>query len=427
MRNSSMASFSAAKGALVPAVAACWACVSPANPDSATTRDPVPELLETIEHCAVSWSVTPLASENAVDRSNRAHLMLWGEDFFPGPVARRRVAASEPRAFAVPRDELGRLTVALGQRGFFADAEVRPTGSRLPRSDAPPLPAPGELKIRMTCCNAGCRSWTLRRRGPAALDELYAAHANVEPFFAHLIWDLVEASSGERGTAFLGRTLRCDVDDDPSCWRDAEALTDCHGAPLPLDTLRCSEDSDCTIAKGKCRQPIAVRSELRSVAERRLLQGCGALSCGSIDEVSVREATCSGGICRLEVPSAVDACSGSGPSSHVGVVGDVPKEQVRELLRWIKPLVQTCRVVPPEAEVVSLSIRSFGEGKPASVQVVEPQAQPKFASCVEHTLERTPPPALAEMTAEVTLPLRCPTLGPGYGRGDIEGAGALGR
>lgn len=117
--------------------------------------------------------------------------------------------------------------------------------------------------------------------------------------------------------------------------------------------------------------------------------------------------------------SSGSQCLPGGPSVSVNVRGraggdDMPSDELGTLLGWIGGFAQPCRQATPEASRFTLEIQLGPAGQAPTLTLVERDALPGLAACIDDTFAKAPPPPPGPMKVEIVIPWGCPTLGPGF-------------
>lgn len=112
-------------------------------------------------------------------------------------------------------------------------------------------------------------------------------------------------------------------------------------------------------------------------------------------------------------------CLPGGPSVSVTIRGraggdDMPNDELGVLLGWIGGFAQPCREATPEATRFSLEIQLGAAGEEPALVLVERDALPGLAACLDETFAKAPPPPPGPMKVQIVIPWGCSTLGPGF-------------
>ncbi len=117
--------------------------------------------------------------------------------------------------------------------------------------------------------------------------------------------------------------------------------------------------------------------------------------------------------------TAAGQCQPGGPSVDLNIRGrmggdDMPQEELGTLLGWIGGFAQPCREAPAEVERFTLEIEIGAAGQPPKLVLVERDALPSLAACLDESFAKAPPPPGGPMMVKIVIPWGCSTLGPGY-------------
>lgn len=122
-------------------------------------------------------------------------------------------------------------------------------------------------------------------------------------------------------------------------------------------------------------------------------------------------------------------CVAGGPSVSVNIRGraggdDMPSDELGTLLGWIGGFAQPCREATPEATRFTLELQLGAAGEKPTLVLVERDALPGLAACLDDTFAKAPPPPPGPMTVEIVIPWGCPTLGASFQAEPKAAAGA---
>lgn len=112
-------------------------------------------------------------------------------------------------------------------------------------------------------------------------------------------------------------------------------------------------------------------------------------------------------------------CLPGGPSVSITIRGrsggdDMPSDELGALLGWIGGFAQPCMKATPEASRFTLEIQLGPAGQAPTLVLVEREALPGLAACLDDTFAKAPSPPPGPMTVKIVIPWGCPTLGPGF-------------
>ena len=117
--------------------------------------------------------------------------------------------------------------------------------------------------------------------------------------------------------------------------------------------------------------------------------------------------------------SSGSECVPGGPSVSVNVRDraagkDMPSNELGALLAWIGGFAQPCRRTPAEAPQFTLELELGPAGQPPVLSLVEREALPSLAACLEEGFAKAPAPPAHDMKVNIVIPWGCPTLDPNF-------------
>jgi hypothetical protein len=112
-------------------------------------------------------------------------------------------------------------------------------------------------------------------------------------------------------------------------------------------------------------------------------------------------------------------CVAGGPSVSIDIRGraggdEMPNDELGVLLGWIGGFAQPCRQATPEAPQFTLEIEIGAAGEKPTLVLVDREALPGLAACIDETFAKAAPPPPGPMKVDIVIPWGCPTLGPNF-------------